>query len=184
MAPRNETLISETERKSWVFFVLYCISAAILLGVSTFVRWDTIRRFLDFQSAVELRDWRLRNILVYVGAAVLTAIIMFRFLRKSAVSKVEGHKVRDKVEKYGEFKASLSVKAFLIQLILLGITLAIPVFAFGGGFIIIPYHLVRVGIYHAVIWLITVIAIFWFDPENSGSGTSTAPAKGPSRWNK
>ena len=184
MAPRNEALISEAERKSWIYFLLYCISAAVLLGVSTFVRWGTIRRFLDFQSAVELGSWRMRNILVYAGVAVLTAIIMFTFLRKAAVSKVEGVQVRDRRREYGSYIFILIIKAFLLQTVLLGLSLAVPVFAFGGGLIVIPYHLVRIGIYHLSVWLITVFAIILLNPGNSGPGLRATGTREPSRWNR
>ena len=163
---RNETPTSFAERKSKLFFAMYCAAGAILLVVSSLVRWDTIRRFADFQSAMELRDWRVRNILLYALTAVLTALIMFRFLRKSAVSKVEGVKERDRTKKYSEFKGPLIIKAWIIQLVLLAISLAIPVFLFRGGLGVIPYHLVRVGVFHLGVLLITMLGIFKLDPES------------------
>ena len=179
---RSETVMSEAIRKSRIYFLLYCISAAVLLGVSTFVRWGTIRRFLDFQSAVELGSWRFHNILVYAGAAVLTAIIMFIFLHKAAVSKVEGVPYRDRKREYGEYIVILIIYAFLLQIVLLALSLAVPVFAFGGGFIVIPYHLVRIGIYHLSIWLITIFAIILLNPGKSGP--KSTDTRKPSRWNK
>ena len=182
---RNETLTSIAERKSLLFFAMYCITGAVLLVISSFVRWDTIRRFVDFQSAMELRDWRVRNIILYVLVAVLTTFIMFRFIRKSAVSKVEGVQVRDRTKKYSEFKGPLIIKACIIQFLLLAISLAVPVFLFGGGFGVITYHLVRVGVFHLVVVLITMLGIVMLDPEAASSGRAGVPAaaRSPRRWN-
>ena len=140
------------------YAILFIFLLVVYIAIIWFIGWENIRAYLDFQSQIELRQWRFINIWLYLAYSLLAIIIGFAFLHKSAVSKVEGVKKRDKTVKYDNFIPGLIMKAIVIQIIILALGIAGTIWR-DGTTNTIPYNIIRMGLFCVAIVVVSIVAI-------------------------